>query len=760
MKRPKGTLRMQWLLSYLAILAIPTLLLIYLFLFSLNVLHSQSVYMNQTVLSQFQQIVDGYLTKVNAFASSLSYDDDLEYLGNVSSSKQLQLSYDAISRYQSLRTKSSLAFGGLSGEGAFYIYLNGTDMVYYDSSIVEGKHFYQYYYPQKDTVSYEQWVAEMNQIHTGDFTGGVDGEGNETLTKTLTVSTKGNSAAVTLVVWVNIQNPLDQIVGDMDEKSNTVMILNEDGDVILSSSKEYAKPPKSDNEMEIMENGDVVLQKFSFSGVRYVDIIPGDIFYAPYKNTRYLLLAGVLFSACLSIVFAVFFSKRNYRPITRLIKSAEPFAKTEGNRPREGEYRFIGEALERASQQSREISQELMETKGYLRDLYLRNVLEEREKADDPKRAEYWRTLCYPYFQVFLVFPSFLDSQMASTWERFSSSWVERFFQKALCGSGREIGVAAVAIRQNIVIVVNVSQRSLPFYEDVLPKLLEEFLAQLQDGKGIGPRITVGDLMEGRETLAVGYRQTMISSDYQSDFPGQKILRYSDVRAKARQGRNPLYDPRDEQRFIMLVGNGDYEGAQEMLDEILKQSFGERQKETPLAPQQILNRPGVVGVMCTCAKLYQTCAGKGTLNFTVSLDHFLSCGTYAELYGELCETLKRLCDCFRPDEGGNKELVEKIDKIINESLSDVNLNVSFIANRLKMNANYISYVYKEVRGSSILNQIMRKKIQAAKIMLETTDKSVQSISEELGFSNSNSFIRNFKKWEGVTPGQYKKLAKG
>lgn len=32
---------------------------------------------------------------------------------------------------------------------------------------------------------------------------------------------------------------------------------------------------------------------------------------------------------------------------------------------------------------------------------------------------------------------------------------------------------------------------------------------------------------------------------------------------------------------------------------------------------------------------------------------------------------------------------------------------------------------------------------------------MQEVSELVGFLNSNSFIRVFKKYEGITPGQYK-----
>ena len=52
--------------------------------------------------------------------------------------------------------------------------------------------------------------------------------------------------------------------------------------------------------------------------------------------------------------------------------------------------------------------------------------------------------------------------------------------------------------------------------------------------------------MEGKENLPVGYRQALISADYQGDFPEQRVLFYGDIHARVRRARHPLYDPRDE----------------------------------------------------------------------------------------------------------------------------------------------------------------------------------------------------------------------
>jgi len=48
------------------------------------------------------------------------------------------------------------------------------------------------------------------------------------------------------------------------------------------------------------------------------------------------------------------------------------------------------------------------------------------------------------------------------------------------------------------------------------------------------------------------------------------------------------------------------------------------------------------------------------------------------------------------------------------------------------------------------------RIEKAKELLETTDKTVYDISKEVGYNNEQSFYRNFKKFTGFTPIEYRK----
>ena len=72
---------------------------------------------------------------------------------------------------------------------------------------------------------------------------------------------------------------------------------------------------------------------------------------------------------------------------------------------------------------------------------------------------------------------------------------------------------------------------------------------------------------------------------------------------------------------------------------------------------------------------------------------------------------------------------------------------------------YFSKMFKEKYNVSIPDYINIMRINQAKNLLRDTAQSVQTIASAVGFTESSTFIRIFKKTEGITPGVYRTLEK-
>lgn len=82
-----------------------------------------------------------------------------------------------------------------------------------------------------------------------------------------------------------------------------------------------------------------------------------------------------------------------------------------------------------------------------------------------------------------------------------------------------------------------------------------------------------------------------------------------------------------------------------------------------------------------------------------------------------------------------------------------------LADKVDLSVNYLRNIYKESTGESLSAHISQAKLDLICEMLQTSDLSIQEISEKLQFTTHNYFFTFFKKHMGVTPKQYR-LAHG
>lgn len=87
---------------------------------------------------------------------------------------------------------------------------------------------------------------------------------------------------------------------------------------------------------------------------------------------------------------------------------------------------------------------------------------------------------------------------------------------------------------------------------------------------------------------------------------------------------------------------------------------------------------------------------------------------------------------------------------------DNDIYVELLANKLNLTSNYVSAYFKDKVGINLSEYINKIRINKSIDLLETTSFKVKDISQKVGFSNVNTFIRVFKKHIGATPVEYKK----
>ena len=103
----------------------------------------------------------------------------------------------------------------------------------------------------------------------------------------------------------------------------------------------------------------------------------------------------------------------------------------------------------------------------------------------------------------------------------------------------------------------------------------------------------------------------------------------------------------------------------------------------------------------------------------------------------------------------DEQFVLKLNRFIRENLSNTMLGVDMIVDHMNVSRTTLFNKMNNLVGASTNKYIRRIRIETAKEMLSKTNKSVGTIAEETGFSESQYFSTVFKQETGMTPSQFK-----
>ena len=131
------------------------------------------------------------------------------------------------------------------------------------------------------------------------------------------------------------------------------------------------------------------------------------------------------------------------------------------------------------------------------------------------------------------------------------------------------------------------------------------------------------------------------------------------------------------------------------------------------------------------------------------------------------ETLDALEEYFRPLAARIMEYLrrqreqpqERMSQIIlaflDQHFADEDISLTLVAGELHFSPSHLAREFKADTGKSIKEYITEKRIRAAKQLLADPTVKVGDVARKVGYSNARSFINIFKKYTGLTPGEYK-----
>lgn len=102
------------------------------------------------------------------------------------------------------------------------------------------------------------------------------------------------------------------------------------------------------------------------------------------------------------------------------------------------------------------------------------------------------------------------------------------------------------------------------------------------------------------------------------------------------------------------------------------------------------------------------------------------------------------------------QLTNQMKRYIEEHYSNPELSLTHLSDVFGLTPKYLSRLFRESFGLKFIDYVSNMRMEKAMHLLIETDDAVQDIARSVGYDQSLTFIRMFKKHTGETPGQHRK----
>ncbi len=112
-------------------------------------------------------------------------------------------------------------------------------------------------------------------------------------------------------------------------------------------------------------------------------------------------------------------------------------------------------------------------------------------------------------------------------------------------------------------------------------------------------------------------------------------------------------------------------------------------------------------------------------------------------------------EIVKAERGSSMPVTEEVIHFINHNYMD-RITIDDLARRFGTNRTTLSREFKAETGESVINYLIKIRIQVAAGMVRDTALTIAVIIERVGFKNTAHFNREFKRYTQCLPGEYRK----
>jgi len=731
----------RYLLSYIVLLLLPLMFLGTTgYLRLADIVGNEVERNNQAMLDKMQDEVDQKLIQMNKIASQLTQTPELS---------PYVLTHDSLSMYEGKKVLEGKVVDDSVRE--VLLHIRGSEYLYSSLSVYKMKDFVTDFYHYADW-SETQFPEDLNTLTSPVLRPAED----------VKIDGLPVQRLVTYVVPIpiNSQRPYGTVLFILKEDmllkglnpqrtlpQGNAVVFDPQGRVLSAYKQEpYLNNPaffgqlagSSGNSRLEIQNEDyaVAYQKSPKSGLTYVMLLPQTSVVAPVNRVIFEWINSLLVIFAVGGLLVYFIMLFNYKPVKRLASLVEAIR---GQSIRKAnEFEAIGSVIHDMADSNRLLGRKLEENRSAIKEHLLVSLLKGEMKTlqEVNERGEEVGVV-FPFAQtavLILEYPAsvipYKDNLIAEVERQFGSDW---------------IGYCKDSLEQNRTMFIMSVHSSADEWKQWLEKLREHLNATFEAPITMG----VGNLYAELAQVGRSYLEASTAIDYKLIRGNQRTIFFDELLAHDHD--EDVLNPRrvlEDLDIVLQHGHPD-----RITDAVHRIAARMKQSGLTLFIARELCYD-IIRKFIAHIEKKQPGSANGSFPDVMTLTDFTTLDEIADLFTTACATLCDMLNERKP--ASSAALIEQITEYILRHYSEADFSVQKIADHFSLSLSYLSRYFKEQTGRTVMDYLNEIRIDQAKLLLRTNDRSVKEIVQQVGYYDVSSFIRKFKQSVGVTPGEYRK----
>ncbi|MBP1990672.1 AraC family transcriptional regulator [Paenibacillus eucommiae] len=481
------------------------------------------------------------------------------------------------------------------------------------------------------------------------------------------------------------------------------------------------------------------------SGLTYVHVVPNNTISSQIQRLNMILLIILSLVIVISILISIYLSSRFSSPVRQIIEAIQKPNQALAMGTSIHEFNLISEKIGTMMVRNEEISSDLHHKNSIIKKYGYINKLKSIYSSYNKVEEDLLESGSPFYLVIFSVAFTREFHKLFAAEPTRASYYINELIQLNLSEAFPK-SVTIQVEKDQIFSLIFVNEQDP---QDQSGKLLEKlrWLGQIFDRDQDYYLLTmaVNPVLRSSTEFTEAYEETLEMLQLRKMMPGTQMI----IEPIPESFHLLLAPSLDQEFFNHLQAGNDavVQIVQRMLQQLHK-------KDANLYQYTHLSREIVGRVIKTLtAANIDTNATLGTESPYKKLQTCMTVDDYSLFFEDF---LYQSLSMIREKKMGQEPLKDAILSYMHRHYQE-DISLESVAEKFNLSSGYLSIFFKEKTQTNFLYYLNELRINKAKELLLGTNMKIHDVGEQVGFQNANSFIRLFKKFTGIPPGEYRRM---